>query len=326
MTAPRPRVALTLGDPAGVGPELAARLLARPGSLRNADVYVLADAAEVADAARRAGVGVPLAATPSPTEAALLDDGSAPGAAIDVGVVSRAAGQRALHQLRRALALARDGQVDAIVYAPLNKSSAHLAGMAEEDELRWFAGVLGVDGVTSELNVVDRLWTARVTSHISLAEVAPRITVERTVGTIALLHRMLAGSGVPAPRLAVAALNPHAGENGRFGREEIDVIAPAVRAAVAAGIDARGPFPSDTVFLAARRGDVDGVVTMYHDQGQIAMKLLGFDRGVTVQGGLPVPVVTPAHGTAFDIAGRGVADPGATCHAFDLAVALATAG
>jgi 4-hydroxythreonine-4-phosphate dehydrogenase len=323
MTTPRPRVALTLGDPAGVGPELAARLLARPESLRAADVYVLAGAAELADAAHRAGVDVPLAATPSPTGAALLDDGSSAGVAIDVGVVSRAAGQRALHQLRRALALAGDGRVDAIVYAPLNKSSAHLAGMAEEDELRWFAGVLGVGGVTSELNVVDRLWTARVTSHISLAEVAPRITVERTVATIELLHRMLEGSGVPAPRLAVAALNPHAGENGRFGREEIDVIAPAVRAAVAAGIDARGPFPSDTVFLAARRGDVDGVVTMYHDQGQIAMKLLGFDRGVTVQGGLPVPVVTPAHGTAFDIAGRGVADPGATCHAFDLAVALA---
>jgi len=324
MTTPRPRVALTLGDPAGVGPELAARLLARPESLRAADVYVLADAAEVEDAARRAEVDVPLAPNPSSTGAALLDDASAPGAPIELGAVSAAAGERALHQLRRALALARDGRVDAIVYAPLNKSSAHLAGMREEDELRWFAGELGVDGVTSELNVVDRLWTARVTSHVALAEVPPRITVERTLGTIELLHRMLTGSGVARPRLAVAALNPHAGENGRFGREEIDVIAPAVRAAVAAGIDARGPFPSDTVFLAARRGDVDGVVTMYHDQGQIAMKLLGFDRGVTVQGGLPVPVVTPAHGTAFDIAGKGVADPGATWHAFDLAVALAS--
>ena len=324
MNAVRPRVALTLGDPAGVGPELAARLLARPESLRAADVYVLADAAEIDDAARRAGVAVPLAAKPSEAAAALLDDASAPDRAIEIGVVSQAAGARALHQLRRALALVRDGRVDAIVFSPLNKASAHLGGMRQEDELRWFAGEFGVTGVTSELNVVDRLWTARVTSHISIAQVPARITVERTVGTIGLLHSMLSASGVATPRIAVAALNPHAGENGRFGREEIDVIAPAVRMAAAYGIDVRGPFPADTVFIAAHRGDYDGVVTMYHDQGQIAMKLLGFDRGVTVQGGLPVPVVTPAHGTAFDIVGKGLADAGATFHAFDLAVALAS--
>jgi 4-hydroxythreonine-4-phosphate dehydrogenase len=128
---------------------------------------------------------------------------------------------------------------------------------------------------------------------------------------------------VTAPRLAVAALNPHGGEGGLFGREEIDAIAPAIQQARLDGIDAQGPFPADTIFLRARAGTFDAVVSMYHDQGQIAMKLMGFERGVTVQGGLPIPITTPAHGTAFDIAGRGVANPEALRQAFLLACRMA---
>lgn len=323
MTQHRPRIALTLGDPAGIGPELIARVLSRPGALDANDVTLLADRAEVEAAFADARLPmVPIHDEPTPGAVTLLDDASAPDTPIPVRQVSQAAGERAMHQLRRAVELARDGRVGAIVFAPLNKTSLHLAGMQEEDELRWFAKELGHRGTTSELNVLDGLWTARVTSHIPISAVAARITPESVRATIRLLHDVLRDAGIE-PRIGVCALNPHAGENGNFGREEIDAIAPGVQSAAEDGIDVRGPFPSDTIFLAARRGDFNGVVTMYHDQGQIAMKLIGFSGAVTIQGGLPVSIATPAHGTAFEIVGQGVADPTSTANAFDIAAAVA---
>jgi 4-hydroxythreonine-4-phosphate dehydrogenase len=149
------------------------------------------------------------------------------------------------------------------------------------------------------------------------------LTRERIVGAIDATAAMLSATGVARPRIAVAALNPHAGEGGVFGREEIDVIAPAVEEGQRRGHAVAGPFPADTIWIRARRGDYDAVLSMYHDQGQIALKLLGFARGVTILGGLPVPIATPAHGTAYDIAGRGIADPSATIKAFETLVALA---
>jgi 4-hydroxythreonine-4-phosphate dehydrogenase len=156
-----------------------------------------------------------------------------------------------------------------------------------------------------------------------LREVAALLTVEKICDAARLLHRTIAKSGIAAPRIAVAGLNPHAGEGGLLGTEEIDTIAPAVEQLRAEGLDATGPLPADTLFVAARRGDFHGAVTMYHDQGQIAMKLMGFERGVTVAGGLPAIITTPAHGTAFDIAGKGVADPGAMRQAFLIACEMA---
>ena len=149
------------------------------------------------------------------------------------------------------------------------------------------------------------------------------ITADRIVETVQLVQAGQRNAGIDTPRIAVAGLNPHAGDGGIFGREEIDIIAPAVERARAEGIRVDGPFPSDTVFVKARNGEYDAVVTMYHDQGQIAMKLMGFDRGVTVLGGLPIPVATPAHGTAFDIAGRGVAKADAIRQAFRIACSMA---
>lgn len=324
MTVLRPRVAVTFGDPAGVGPEVIARALARPGVLERADVSILADASEVRDAFGQADLPVPgIAPGHRPGFATLLEDGTAPNPPIPLAQVGREAGARAMHQLERALALANDRQVDAIVFGPLNKTSLHLAGMREHDELRWFAGRLGYQGTTSELNVMEGLWTARVTSHLPMADVAAGITTESVLGAIELLARVLDEAGID-PRIGVAALNPHAGENGNFGREEIDRIAPAVALAQQRGIAVRGPFPADTIFLAARRGDFNGVLTMYHDQGQIAMKLLGFDGGVTIEGGLPVVITTPAHGTAFDLVGRRKATITSTANAFDIAVEIAS--
>ena len=321
LTGTRTRVALTMGDPSGIGPELAVKLLADPANLAAADVLVLASAAEVEAAAAEAAVTVPLADAADATHAAAVGSALA-DRPVERGVVSRAAGERVKSDLLAALAMYQAGEVDAIMFTPLNKTALHLAGMDEEDELRWFAKTLGYEGTTSELNFVPALTTSRVTSHIPLKDVASRISARSVLEAIRLLHGVVRDSGVDAPRLAVCALNPHAGENGQFGREEIDHIAPGVALARTEGIDATGPFPSDTIFIKARDGHYDGVVTMYHDQGQIAMKLMGFDQGVTVQGGLPVPIATPAHGTAYEIVGKGVAHTGPTQRAFDLTVAL----
>lgn len=316
-----PRIALTMGDPAGVGPELAVQLLAQEGNLDKAQVLLLSDDAELAATCAEAGVSVPTGRQPAPGHVVLAGSERA-GVPVERRTISKEAGERVLSDLRQAVRMYQAGEVDAILFTPLNKASLHLAGMHEEDELRWFAKLLGYEGTTSELNFVPGLVTSRVTSHIPLKDVAARINPDSVAAAVRLLDGVLKGSGVPSPRLAVCALNPHAGENGQFGREEIDQITPGVQIALREGIDASGPLPCDTVFIKARDGHFDGVVTMYHDQGQIAMKLMGFDRGVTVQGGLPVPIATPAHGTAFEIVGQGVANLGPTQHAFDLAVAL----
>ncbi|MEJ5914461.1 4-hydroxythreonine-4-phosphate dehydrogenase PdxA [Pseudokineococcus sp. 1T1Z-3] len=321
-TAPsRPRIALTLGDPSGIGPELVAKLVADPANRGRVDFLVLASEAELAAAAAEAGVEVPVAAAASADAVAALGSDLA-DAPVDRGRVSVEGGRRAMADLESALGVYERGEADAIVFAPLNKQALAMAGMKHEDELRWFADRLGWTGTTSELNLVPGLTTSRVTSHIPLSEVASCISAHKVAEATRLLHTVVAAQGVERPQLAVCALNPHGGEGGKFGREEIDHIAPAVALLRSEGIDAHGPFPCDTLFIRAREGDFDGVVTMYHDQGQIAMKLMGFDQGVTVQGGLPVPIATPAHGTAHGIVGQGVASTGPTQRALDVAVEL----
>jgi 4-hydroxythreonine-4-phosphate dehydrogenase len=175
---------------------------------------------------------------------------------------------------------------------------------------------------STELNILPELITGLVTSHVSLGEVADLITFDLVVERGELLNEVLKARGIERPRIAVCALNPHAGEGGKFGRHEIEIIEPAVKELANRGLDA--PYPSDTVFIHARNGDFDGILTMYHDQGQTAVKLLGFDRGVTMAGGLSVPVCTPAHGTAFAIVGKRKANLGAYEHAFGVAVDVAT--
>jgi 4-hydroxythreonine-4-phosphate dehydrogenase len=252
-----------------------------------------------------------------------------------------AGGASVLSALKVCLDAARAGQVDAICFAPLNKLAMKQAGLKFADELHFFADYLGVRGYVCELNVLDpvgvslagaaapgasrHLWTTRVTSHIPLKDVAAALSRERIKEAARLLHRSLRAAGVELPRIAVAGLNPHAGEGGTCGREEIEIIEPAVREAAAEGVPMDGPFSPDTIFLRALAGLYDGVLTMYHDQGQIALKLMGFDRGVTVQGGLPVPITTPAHGTAFDIAGQNKASVEALSRAFSIACRMGAA-
>jgi len=322
MPRTTPRIALTFGDFSGIGPELAVRLLAEPGNLDKAQILALVSQAEFDRACSEAGVSVPIASEPT-TGAVHLVGSDRQDIAVPTAEISVDAGARVMQDLEKALQMFKGGQVDSIMFLPLNKTSLHLAGMHEEDELRWFAKELGFDGFTSELNFVPGLTTSRVTSHIPISEVAQHISAGRVRQAVGLLNQVVLGTGVDRPRIAVAALNPHAGENGQFGREEIDHIAPGVELAREVdGIDVKGPYPSDTLFIKARDGEFDGVVTMYHDQGQIAVKLMGFDKGVTVQGGLPVPIATPAHGTAYEIVGQNKAHLGPSQRAFDISVGL----
>jgi 4-hydroxythreonine-4-phosphate dehydrogenase len=314
----RPVIALAMGDPAGISPELTVKALALPETRDAADFIVIGDARVLAAGARTAGIDVDvemranLDDRPVAQRPAFVDLGHLDPAAITVGTATRAGGEFALANFRTALRLAAAGRVDAVAFTPFNKAAMRAAHPGYDDEIGYSSEILGTTGPASEFNILDGLWNARVTSHVPLSAVAAAITRERVADAIRLTDRSLREANVSAPRIAVAGLNPHAGDGGNFGREEIDAIRPAVEDARRDGIDADGPFPSDTVFLRARNGNFDAVVTMYHDQGQIAMKLMGFDRGITLMGGFAFPIVTPAHGTAYDIAGKGIANVGAT--------------
>jgi 4-hydroxythreonine-4-phosphate dehydrogenase len=301
-----------------------AKQLARPETYEAADILLIADQQELDDAMTDAGVTFDYTTTSEPGKPQLIDSGAErPSQGFVRREPSKEGGDWVLANFRTAFALAKAGEVDGIVFAPLNKYSLHLAGMPGNDEMEWFETVLADGSSATELNILPELTTGRVTSHVSLAEVSDLIKHDRIVERGLLLNNVLLADGHAAPRIGVCALNPHAGENGKFGRHEIDVIAPAVATLVERGVNATGPFPCDTIFIAANRGEFDGILTMYHDQGQIAMKLIGFDRGVTMAGGLSVPVCTPAHGTAFGIVGERKANTGAYERAFEVACRVA---
>ena len=324
----RPKIAIVPGDPSGIGPELIAKLLSEDGVREAADILLVGDAHLWQQGAGQAGVDVALDTIAEGEVAEFsgvkhLDLETIVPEDVEVATVTVAGGTTSLRCLDKALDLAVAGHVDGVLFAPFNKAAMTSAGLNAEDEHRYMARYLGYTGYHSEINVLDDLMTTRVTSHIGLKEVAANIDGPGITRAIDLAHGTLTRAGNARPHIAVAALNPHAGDNGKFGREEIDVIEPAVKACQERQLNVTGPWPSDTVFLKAKRGEVDAVVTMYHDQGQIAIKLMGFERGVTVAGGLPIPVATPAHGTAFDIAGKGVANVSATRQAFDLLLRMA---
>jgi 4-hydroxythreonine-4-phosphate dehydrogenase len=244
-------------------------------------------------------------------------------ATIPTGALSVPAGRSAIANFKRAISLAARGEADVVAFSPFNKASMRLGHPAYEDEIVFVSEVLGFKGTASEFNVLPNLWNARVTSHVPISGVATLITFDNVLRGLRLTDQAMREGGYARPRIAVAGLNPHAGDGGNFGREEIDFIEPAVAAARREGIVCQGPLPSDTVFVRARKGEFDAVLTMYHDQGQVAMKLIGFDGGITLLGGFPFPLLTAAHGSAYDIAGKGVANPGAIRAALLLAAKMA---
>ena len=325
-----PIVAITMGDAAGIGPEIIVKALATAVVYQIARPLVIGDRARLARAAEIARVSVAVAALPDPGAASFrvgtidcIDVGLVPED-LPFGRVSARAGEAAFRYVERAVALARAGTIDAICTAPLNKEALHAAGHHYPGHTELLAALTGAPEVSMMLTA-PRLRVIHCTTHIGLVEAIARIDPPLVERTIRRGHDALVHSGIVAPRIAVCAINPHAGENGLFGRgEEETKIAPAIRAARAAGIDAEGPLAADTVFFRAVRGDFDLVVAMYHDQGHCPVKVLGLESGVNVTVGLPVIRTSVDHVTAFDIAGTGAADERSLIAAIQAAAELST--
>jgi 4-hydroxythreonine-4-phosphate dehydrogenase len=316
-------LALTMGDALGIGPEILVRAF-RDHGVR--DAFVIGEPAVLRRAARvlrrRDDVPeLPIAVIESVADLAAVPPGALPvrlpshrePALADApwGTVDGRCGRLAAACIRDAVALAQRGEIAGLVTAPIHKEALAAAGEPFPGHTELLAAESARHGQPADVRMMlanEELRTVLVTIHCALREAIERVTLDAVLSTLRISHAAAARWGQPAPRIAVAGLNPHAGEGGLFGREEIEIIAPAIAAARAEGIDARGPFPPDTVFMRARRGEFDLVLAMYHDQGLIPVKYLGVEQGVNVTLGLPFVRTSPDHGTAFDIAGRGVAE------------------
>jgi 4-hydroxythreonine-4-phosphate dehydrogenase len=328
----RPLLAVTLGDPAGIGPEIVLKALA------HADVFARCRPLMIGDR-RMLDRAAPWVGQPAPTYALITDPRTGEYQAgtvpildladtdpidVPVGVESAAGGNAAVQAVFRACDLTMTGQTDAVVTAPLNKAAMHMAGFKYPGHTELLAERTGAGKITMLLTGPN-LRVVHVSMHLGLVEAIARVTTERVRDTIQLAHDACHDLGVEHPRIAVAGLNPHASEGGLFGNQEAEQIVPAIMAARADGLDVSDPQPPDTVFLRASKGVYDIVVAMYHDQGHIPMKLLAFDSGVNVSIGLPIIRTSVDHGTAFDIAGTGIAREESLIAAIDVAIQMVAA-
>jgi len=309
----KPVLGMLLGDPAGVGSEIIAKLASGDFFTQFCRPVIIGDMRVMRRGMEAAGVDVEFQVVSSVdeidwslTEIPFLDRKNCDPAEVPFGKISVSGGAVCLDMLELGVNLYKEGKIEGFCFTPLNKAAMKDAGCTVESEHHFMAALFNHSGPFGEINVLGDLWTTRTTSHIPIKEVSDALSVESIMRAMRLADFSLRKSGKAHPHLGLCALNPHAGEEGRCGREEIDVIAPAIAEAKKAGINASGPYPSDIAFIRAFEGQFDGVVTMYHDQGQIALKLKGFDQGITIAGGLPAPIATCAHGTAYDIAGKGV--------------------
>lgn len=329
LAPPRAPFAVSLGDPAGIGPEIALRACLAPGAAR----AVLIGAPSVAARARDlVAPGVDLVRLDNigdrVPEGALGIVATGEDRLCPYGAVSAEAGQAAYDAILRAIELSLSGEAAGIVTAPIHKEALAAAGITfpgHTEMLEEFSGVRAAGGRVAMMLANDELRTVLVTIHLSLRDAIDQADFAAQMRAMRLAQAGCRAFGIDAPRVAVAGLNPHAGEGGLFGREEIDIIAPAIAAARAEGIDASGPWPGDTVFMQARRGRFDVVVAQYHDQGLIPVKYMGLEKGVNVTLGLPFVRTSPDHGTAFDIAGQGIADPASMITALQMADQMARA-
>jgi len=325
LTAP---LALTLGDAAGIGPEIVVKLHVA-GLPAPCVVYGDAGALQRACIALKAPlrivelIDVNAFNTYAEKAGCLFVRSTAPALPVDLplGRIDARAGQAAYDALCLAIDDAMLGKVSAIVTAPLNKEAMHAAGLDFPGHTEILAQRSGTQHVAMML-VNDQLRVILATIHIALSEVSPTLTQALELRTIELAQQACQAMGIASPRIGVAGLNPHAGEHGKFGREDLDTIAPAIAQAQAQGIRASGPWPGDTLFMRARNGEFDICVAQYHDQGLIPIKYLGIDQGVNITVGLPFVRTSVDHGTAFDIAGKGIADPASLREAFEMALSL----
>ena len=307
-----PRIALTMGDPAGIGPEIAVRLAraVEAGRISPSDLVLYGAPGIIEEAVRRFAPGL------SPRIVSCSDLAFQQ---IQVGRLDARCGLVALECFRTATLDAIAGKVDAVVTCPINKASVNLAGIPFTGHTELLASLCGVKDFVMMQSAGD-LRVVFVTTHIPLAQVPSAVTFDRIVTVTHLLRDAIIAEGIPHPKIAVAALNPHAGENGNMGKEDEETVKPAVRALANEGLDIQGPFPPDTLFIESIRSQFDGIVSMYHDQGHIPFKMLAFDRGVNSTLGLPVIRTSVDHGTAFEIAWQGKASIGSLAAAYEIAV------
>lgn len=317
-------LAMTMGDASGIGPEIIAKTLARD----NGAVVVYGSSLVMKEAVRRLKLDLEISTLANPSEAQFqpgcieVVEATKISELPPVGKVSVSSGQASFDAVVAAVAAAKAGQVAGIVTAPINKEALSSAGIRYPGHTEILAEFGGATRVAMML-ANDEIRTVLVTIHTSLREAIEQADYEAQMSAIRLAHAGGKALGIPAPRIAVAGLNPHAGEGGLFGDEEINVIQPAVDAARTEGLDVSGPWPGDTVFMQARNGRFDIVVAQYHDQGLIPVKYLGLEKGVNITLGLPFVRTSPDHGTAFDIAGKGIADPSSLASALAYARRLA---
>lgn len=299
-----------MGDPAGIGPEIVVRMLAgRPEFSSEAEILVYGCPEVLQDAARRFAC---------PLTHPVVTTGSMRPGDYQFGGLSAACGKEAYRAVCMAAEDALAGKVDAVVTAPVNKAAVNLAGIPFTGHTELIAGICGTDDFAM-MQSAGTLRVVFVTTHIALKEVSVHVTFDRILKTASLLRDAIRAEGIAEPRIGVAAVNPHAGENGTMGTEDERVVKPAVQEMRRLGMCVEGPFPPDTLFLRTTLERFDGIVSMYHDQGHIPFKMLAFDRGVNSTLGLPIIRTSVDHGTAFEIAGRGVADIGSFCAAFEIA-------
>ncbi len=330
MEADRPLLAITMGDPAGIGPEIILKTLQHDDVYQRSRPLVIGDRATLQRAATWVDaerltydvVKVPSEGVYRPGTVTMIDIASAPTGGYEVGTVQAEAGHAAVECVFRACDLAMERKVDAVVTAPLNKAAMHAAGFRYPGHTELLAERTDAERV-SMLLVGPSLRVVHVSTHVSLHEAIRRVTRKRVGEVIDIAQESCLALGIERPRIAVAGLNPHASEGGLFGDEEANEVVPAIVAARENGLDVSDPQPPDTVFLRASRGEWDIVVAMYHDQGHIPMKLLAFDTGVNVSIGLPILRTSVDHGTAFDIAGTGKASESSMLAAIDVAVQMA---
>ena len=326
----RPVVAITLGDPCGIGPEVVAKALATPGLLDRCAPLVIGDQRALKDAMTLVGVSVPLEAVADPggmTErpgiVAVLDPGDLDPADVTPGRVSREAGRASMDWVERAARLCLSGDVAAMATAPVNKEAASLAGYKEIGHTEVLQRIAGAPRVPTML-MTRGLRVVHLTTHRSVRLACDAVTKENVLAVLLLTDEAFRGWGFESPRIGVAALNPHASDGGLLGDEEATQIEPAVEEARRRGVLATGPVPADIVFHQAIQGRYDAVLAMFHDQGHIPIKVHGFDESISINLGLPFIRTSVDHGTAFDIAGQGIAEATSMVRAALVAADLAS--
>ena len=328
MNNQTPLLAITMGDPTGAGPEIVVKALANPDVQKLCRAVVVGDADTMRNAARIVGIPMDVHVVSDPAEMQqgsnilnVLDLNDVDVATLVHGRVAASGGKAAYEAIEKATLLAIDGKVDAIVTAPLNKDALNQAGYSYPGHTQILAHLCGVQDAVMMLTA-DALRIVHVSTHVALRDACDAVTKERLLRVIQLGEAATKSMGIEKPRIVVPGLNPHSGEGGLFGTEEAEHIIPAIEEAKALGMDIRGPMPPDTAFLRAFRGEFDLVIAMYHDQGHIPIKMVGFEKGVNTTLGLPIIRTSVDHGTVFGKAGKGTADPTSMLEAIKLAAVM----